>query len=251
MQDYDIKLAPGEVRLINVQADYIYYRAGSAGGADAAIEFAPRSGGESVFLYPGQSYRVPVGARMGADWTLRNRKGEATIIGQILMGEGSFQDNRISGAVEVIDGGKNRTMAGAAFLGGTAAIGSATQYTHLQLASVAVGRRVVIKTIMIFTNATQQVNVTTNPGLLGTLEGYARSKKVGGAASTAQMRSALTAGLTGSAPFYTFPTVTGGVPFLLTLQEPMVLENGENLLVEAASVGTYLGATFEFIEEVI
>lgn len=131
MQFYDIKIAPNGVRQIDVQGDYVYFLEGSAGGADVTIRLRNQTGADAILLRPGQAYKTGVGGY--TKWIIENDKGEGTIVGKLLMGEGAFYDNRISGSVEVIDGGKARTMSGAACIGLFGAPQGAGQYSSTQL----------------------------------------------------------------------------------------------------------------------
>lgn len=100
MQFYDINIAPSDAREIQVQGDYVYYLSGSAGGADSTITLRDVSGSDTVLLKPGQAYRLGTGGR-NVRWIVGNYAGTGTIVGLLLMGEGEFSDNRISGSVEV------------------------------------------------------------------------------------------------------------------------------------------------------
>lgn len=161
MQVYDIALKPGESRQIHVQADYIYFLNGSAAGADTTIEFRPNSGGETVYLKPGQAFKLPASQRgMGITWVMKNLKGEATIIGQVLMGEGEFQDNRISGSVEVIDGAKARTLAAVAFSGAFGTGAAQGCYSRISLWNPEnSGKNVILETIALSSNLALPVNL--------------------------------------------------------------------------------------------
>jgi len=252
MQDYDVTLDIGQARSINVQADYIYYRAGSAGGADAAIEFSPQAGGESVFLYPGQSYRVPRTARgLGSVWTLRNRKGEGKIVGSVLMGEGSFQDNRISGAVEVIDGGRNRTIAGQAYMGAVAALAVAANYSHVQLWNPpGTGKNLVVEAVMAASSAAALIDFGPQSVMLSNLFGAPRSKRfaTGAVATVAEARYQQGVALMLGNSFANV-MVPASQTMQVVFHEPIVIAPGWGLMVQSEQVNTLLTATFEYFEE--
>lgn len=115
MEIYDIRIAPNQTREINVTGSYVYFYNGSAGGADTTITIRQDSRGERVLLQPGQAYRMKAG-ETGSRWLIGNLRGAGTIVGQLVIGSGELTDNRITGSVEVIDGGRNRTEAGQAFI---------------------------------------------------------------------------------------------------------------------------------------
>lgn len=100
MQYYDINIAPGAVRRINAPGGYIYFLSGSAGGADTTILVRNESGSEAIKLKPGQAFRLPVGGQY-LNWIISNFSGAGTIIGELLIGEGDYFDNRISGTVDI------------------------------------------------------------------------------------------------------------------------------------------------------
>jgi hypothetical protein len=254
MQDYDINLAPGAVRRIDAQADYIYYRSGSAGGADAAIEFAPVSGGESIFLYPGQAYRVPNKAGgMGYGWTLKNRKGEATIIGVVILGEGQFEDNRISGSVEVIDGGKARTMAGLAFSGAYGAGYTPGNYSRLSLWNPAgSGKNVILEAIALSSGAALTVNLYKSdaPATGGSSNGQGKLLNGNALVSTAQViqdsnQPAL--GSNGTA-IWQLAVVANGKD-LWKPTEPIVVQPGRALMAWGLTAGADFALSLEWFEE--
>jgi hypothetical protein len=256
MQDFDVTLAPGQVRTIDVQADYIYYRAGSAGGADASIEFAPVSGGETVFLYPGQSYRLPPrGSGMGSAWALRNRKGEAPIIGSILMGEGAFQDNRISGSVEVVDGGKNRTRSKVAFMAVVSeGIPNVGMYLNHQIWNPAGSQRVIVlervttstaADLMHFSMARSSVQVGV-AAVTGPI-----CKDLSGAPSVAQLRIDKNGAASAKADMFNVLYLPKAIAFVYTLLEPIVISPGTGVNVTAGAVDKDLPTVFEYYEEAL
>ena len=251
MQDYDIKLAPGDVRVINVQADYIYYRAGSAGGADPAIEFSRRSGGERVFLYPGQSYRLPADSAYGSEWALRNLKGEQTIIGSILMGEGSFQDNRISGAVEVIDGAKSRTLAGMAFSIATAPGTGVTVNSRVAILNpTGSTKNVVVESVAFAPEAVATANLYSGTGPIGLADpGISKHMGMAGQISVAQVsKDATTTTVGAGTAMWQMSAAAGGRDFWVP-KEPIVIPPGKSLIIWSNVKNVNFAALIEWFEE--
>lgn len=252
MNIYDIAIAPGAARQIDVQADYIYFRTGSAGGGDTTVVFQPISGGEAVYLQPGQAYKMPAALRgKNVSWILRNLKGESTIAGVLLMGEGEFQDNRVSGAVEVIDGGRNRTMANQAFDGSAYAGAAVGMFPHVQLYNPPnSGRRVVIKRIGATRQSGGAVGVTISQTMLADLQYTVSSKLSGGAPSVAQLRAAQRAAPPAEQGIASL-SLQAGVLMERLYQEPVVLLPGWGLTLWSNVTNTDVNGAYEFVEELI
>ncbi len=98
--------------------------------------------------------------------------------------------DRLTGEVAVIDGGKARTLAGSAFVGGHGAGGVAGQYTHLQLLNPAAsGKRVIIEQLMLSSPAAANlIGSMESTVTLSTLNGAWPNKLAAGAAGVAEMR---------------------------------------------------------------
>jgi len=255
MQVFDISIAPGASRQIDVQADYIYFLTGSAGGMDTTIAFRPESGGETVYLKPGQAYKLSRNERMGTRWSMLNLKGEATIVGQVLMGQGEFFDNRISGSVEVVDGGKARTIAGTTFMQCIAVGPVAGQLAFAELWNPAgSNRRLVVKSVFAATgtSGTNGIVLSYATQALATLIANCQAKRPGAATSIAQARStnsASTAVVAGQS-LYREPG-PNGVKLGRVFDEPLIIDPGYGLLVYTDDMGASLQANVEFIEELI
>jgi hypothetical protein len=251
MQVFDININPGAVRLIDIRAGYIYFLNGSAGGADSTIVFQPDSGGETVYLKPGQAYKMSPGV-VGTRWSLRNLKGEAPIVGQVLLGEGDFFDNRISGSVEIIDGGKARTLAGLSFMGAVALAGAASMQAHVQLwnppGSV---KNIIVESIYIGSSGAATIDFGPSSAPLSTLFGLPTvSKKFTAMApsSVTECRTQNNAGLLLGNAFANV-MVSASLTAVVALKEPIVIAPGRGLLVQNEMNGMTLSATFEYFEE--
>jgi len=253
MQVYDIALKAGESRQIHVLADYIYFLNGSAGGADTTIEFRPNSGGETVYLKPGQAFKLPESQRgMGITWVMKNQKGEATILGQVLMGEGEFQDNRITGAVEVIDGGKARSLAGIAYIGMVTSNAAAGSISHLQLWNPANSvRNLVIEQILSVSSVSTGIWHGVTDAAIGA--GTAASitpKRIGtGYAGKAELRQAKSATQIGQV--ITLVNAPVSVTGTFKPNEPIVIPPGFGYLLLPQAANADVTATFEWYEDAV
>ncbi|WP_417283549.1 hypothetical protein [Comamonas sp.] len=133
MQIYDITVAPNRVQEVASSGRYLYYYNGSAGGADASITVKHDMSGTAIVLKPGQAFRLDEKERGGGRWLIGNYANAAPILGRVVVGNGRIDDNTITGSVEVIDGGKNRTMAGTAYIGTGYQAAVAAMYSGVQL----------------------------------------------------------------------------------------------------------------------
>lgn len=249
MQVFDINLEPGKVRLIDQLADNIYFLNGSAGGGDTTIVIRPESGGDAVYLKPGQAYKFNAG-EAAPRWSIRNHKGEGTIVGQLLFSVGTFTDNRVSGSVEVIDGGKNRVSAGVTYSLSAAPSAQAGLINHVQLWNpVGSGKNLVVSQVIVGTSAFDIVAFKFHNAALATLAGNVLNKKAGAAASIAESRSQRDAAVLTPGAALVFATCNGSSSNLIKPTEPFLLPPGNGLVVHNATANVALYATIEHYEE--
>jgi hypothetical protein len=252
MNIYDIGIEPGGVHTINVQAEYIYFRTGTAGGGDTTVVFQPNAGGESVYLQPGQAYKMPAAMRgKNVTWVLRNLKGEGRIAGVILMGEGEFQDNRVSGSVEVIDGGKARTMANTAFMMMAFSAANPAAYSMAQLWNpIASGKNLIVEQLVCSSSGTAASGIFArfnSAPLAGGSSKAGTSKKAFGAPAIGMAQSFQVTPIpaTTSDNFLTLDKNNKAIKF----SEPLCLPPGTGLFLFNLTVNEDLTATFEWFEE--
>lgn len=234
---YDFQLTPLGGQIINTKGRFFKYRVGTG------LIRVKLTDGAVIDLLPGQG----VSNRNFESIEITDKSGAANV-GTILAGDFDFRDERITGTVEVVDGGKARTIAGQAFMGGTALVSNAAQKPYVQLINNTANKRVTVKAIVLSTTTSQQLGFCVYSTSLGTLAGAAPSKLAGGAAASAELRTQSDAAVLGGAAFVA-PYVTANVPFTFTFQEPLVLLPGQGLIVRGSVDNTYLGAHFEFTEE--
>lgn len=246
MQYFDINLAPGAVREINVQGSFVYFLNGSAGGADTTIELRAVSGADTVLLKPGQAFRL--GASNNQRWAVANHAGQGTIIGQLLMGDGDFFDNRISGSVEVIDGGKSRTAAGVAGVSNVFSPAVAGRFSTAQLWNPSnSGKNVVVKAVGATVGTAGTFLVRVNTQALVTLAGNPVSKKNAEIINSFDGRSEALAAWPGTG------VMAIGVPanqfVSYRFEEPVVIGPGFGLCITNADANIAITGTAEFYSE--
>jgi len=252
MQYYDLNIGVTGSRFIDVRASFIYFLNGSAGGSDTTIKVKNESGGDEILLKPGQAFRLPNGQFYNR-WIISNYLGQAAIVGQLLLGEGDFFDGRISGSVEVIDGGKARVLADATYIGAASQIAVAAQNSHCQLWNPAgSGENLIVEQIFLASTVNTGYLVRSSIVALTSLGGTGYSKKirVGQAASSAELRYQANAGLLGLNPMFLLnAAVNTSAPYVP--REPIVVAPGSGLLIVGQSLNADITASFEWFEELI
>lgn len=236
---YDFNLPANGGQVIDVKGRFVKYRSGTG-----PIRVRLSKGGYAD-LMPGQGIFETAFDSL----TVNDRTG-AQNIGVILAGDFDFRDDRITGTVDVVDGGKSRTIANQAFMGGAAIVGAAGEYSYVQLLNSSASTRVVVKAVVISVVVAQGVGIAGYSTPLTTLVASAQSKMVGGAASASQLRIKGDVAAIGAAAFVN-PNIVAGAPFVFTFQEPIVLMPGQGLIARGSVVNSFLGCNFEFTEEAI
>lgn len=246
MQYFDFTLPPNSVFKICGQGAFIRYMSGSAGGSDASIILKCTENSGQVIMYPGQAVRFPADA---VGWYIQNNKGQATILGQILIGEGDFWDSTVAGTVSVVDGGKSRTQGGSAFaIGGTQG-GVAAKVTSVQLWNPAASQKnAFVEQVTFQVSAADGAGMLFNQAALTTQISAGKSKKSGATDSALSMyKDTLAAYPAGAMLFSCNVPASGTVVFKPA--EPICLTPGYGLQVYFSTLANSGGASFEYFEE--
>lgn len=249
MQIFDITIAANISRPLEAPGTYFYYYSGSAGGADSTIVLKEDTKGTTIQLKPGQAFRLPIGSPQATRWYISNYANAATIVGTVVIGDGEITDNRITGSVEVIDGGKARTLTNTAFMGGAGIAAVAAQYAAIQLWNPAgSGKNVIVEKFEFGSNLTAYAYFHWRNAALSTLVGGVTSKQTGGATSTAQLYKETNAALVNTNNWVTI-TTTGTASVQRVLSEPIVVKPGYGLTSICGIVNQDNSSVFEFYEE--
>ncbi|WP_284894805.1 hypothetical protein [Burkholderia sp. lyk4-R2A-23] len=254
MQKFDFTApASGASQTINAPGRYLKYVAGTAGGSDTGLILTPGGKpGSKILLYPGQAITLPGDGTAGPNaWTIANALGQAQISGIVVIGNGRLDDNTLQGTVQVVDGGKARTLAGSAYVavGGCGAV--AATYGHWQLWNPAAsGKRLIVKAITAAPAGGMGVDVGFSTAVLTGSATATSTKLAGGAASSASMYSQNNATLIGGTNGYEFvANFSSGGNLQYVYQEPIVVPPGWGLTMRGEQQNVAFNGIFEYTEE--
>lgn len=190
MQKFDFTAqANGAAVVVNAPGRYIKYVSGTAGGNDTGLIVTPGSKpGSKILLYPGQAVTLPQDGTAGPNgWTITNAVGAGTITGSVVIGDGRIDDNTLQGLVQVVDGGKSRSLSGIAFLGMnlTTAPGAGL-FQHVQLWNPAnSGKRLIVEQVETVSAVGTGFNHYMTTAAITTANGQGTPKLFGAANSVA------------------------------------------------------------------
>jgi hypothetical protein len=250
MQIFDITVPANAPFVVHAAGRYIKYVAGSNGGGDPGLMLTPgMQGGTKVLLQPGQAYRIDDAASVPDSWTVANYAGGATIVGKVVIGNGKIDDSTVQGVVQVVDGGKTRTIANAAFssansAGATPAVWGTTELYN----PVGSGVRAVISKIYIGSSTAQPMAIGLTPTDLGA-NGFPTPKLAGGANGKVKAYQGTQGTLPAGFKYAFSMQLQAAQTQVITPTEPLVLPPGYGLAVQNVAVNADLNTTIEFYEE--
>ncbi|KVR79131.1 hypothetical protein [Burkholderia vietnamiensis] len=243
IQSYDIQIPAGGTQLLEVGAQIFDFL--SSGSAFDQIQVLPEFQQGNVTLKLGQGFDA---GQIVNRWFVKN-PGATAINGTVVLSTAGFRNFRISGDVNVLDGGKSRTLSGVAFMGGGGMSGLASNYQYSQLWNPPANtkRFVVEQVTATAANAGSVWLRGSNTALTTNNGNLFMSKLVGGAVSSGEQHTQSSTSVLGFGQYTAkFLPVNGQVD--LILHEPIIVLPGEGLMVQSA-LGNDIAAYFEFFEE--
>jgi hypothetical protein len=249
MTNYPLNLPAGQPGVVvESRGSFVYYESGSAGGADSSIKVQmPGSGGGELILKVGQGFKL------NTDFdrlVISNNLAQGNILGNLVIADGTFSDHRVVGTVEVIDGGKNRTLSGAAFIIAMYQGPVAAQYSAVQLFNPATSKKNTVIEKMYVSSATAQfLKIGSNMVANAAPAGNAPAKKIGGAQSLAQYIVSSAVGAPAGFAFLVQIQVQASQALVIEFREPIILPPGYGLNVIGGAVNTDVNASIEFYED--
>lgn len=247
VQQYDLNIDPGKAQNIDVTGDRVQFL--SAVDPFAQIELRPNFAQGNISLRPGQGFRF---SQQVTRWVVFNR-GNVPLQGFLLIGSGDFFDQRIAGTVDVIDGGKARTLGGQSYVANGGANAVAGQYSVAQMWNPAgSNRKAIIESIQLVSTGSPVVGqILLQNNILGggpVLNQYGQSKLAGGAPSVIATYGLNTASLVPATPMMLLTAQAYSTPLVKPV-EPFVLPPGWGVTVWGFIVNSTVGVNFEWYEE--
>lgn len=173
---------------------------------------------------------------------------------RVFVGSGDAGTRRISSTVQVVDGGRSRTVAGAAFMFSAATSGLAGKFAALQLFNPAAsGKRLVVKSTRYSQGASGQYGLVWQSATLATVAaGSLVPKLLSGPASAAvgcYDNNLATAAF--ASPFLSLVSANLAVNAVdtQTFAEPLVVMPGQGLIWFTTVANTSITASAEYVEE--
>lgn len=173
---------------------------------------------------------------------------------RLFVGSGDAGTRRTSGVVQVVDGGKFRTLANVAFSGYASIIATAAIFSHVQLWNSSTDKNIVIERVSFGSAVAGLFYFRGASVACTTLIGNAPSKMVDGAVSNAELRTQANAAFLGNAiPIYPWIIAAASVnnSQIYMPNEPIILPPGKGLILQAGLVNQDVYASFEFYEDKI
>ncbi|MDT7522035.1 hypothetical protein RAE21_06365 [Rhodoferax sp. TBRC 17198] len=169
---------------------------------------------------------------------------------RIAFGSGEAGTRRTAGVVQVVDGGRARTIAGAAFISTISQTSSASNFAHVQLWNPSgSGKNLILKSLFSTVAVSGVSNYRATNAPMAVLVSNGVSKRIGGGVSAAELRrDSLASGL--ATPILAGFFIQASAPVTYKLDEPLVIPPGQGL-VNVSGVNGDAQSTFEWFEETI
>lgn len=238
---YDFNLAPNSGTVMDIAGKFFKYRSGTG------VITVRTSKGGSVDLLPGQGvWNVEF-----TSLTIKDKSG-AQNAGVILAGDFDFHDDRITGTVDVVDGGKARSLSGSAFSLTFKTDPAAGMTSRLGLWNPSANKNVVIESIAMSAAAALSVTIYKGP-LLNWPAGAGAPKSQGSAAASVAQASAdaLVSTFTpGTQSMWSLSVAASGKDIWVP-KEPIILTPGTGIVMWAQAWNMGFNGSFEWFEEAV
>lgn len=242
IQSYDIQIAAGGTQILEVGAQIFDFL--SSGSAFDVIQVLPEFQQGNVSLKLGQGFDA---GKVVNRWFVKN-PGTTAINGTVVLSTAGFRNFRISGDVNVLDGGKSRTLTGAAFSASNYSNAVAAQYSRMQLWNPGTNtKRLIVEAVNVFAATASNLAMMSSNVALATLVQYGQPKMLGGAVSMAQLMSDTNAA--GPGVGLDSLAVVGGQSQNFVPHEPIIVPPGYGLLVWDNVANNSISGNFEWYEE--
>lgn len=245
VRSYDFTLTALGGRRLDVRGEF--FKLTSATGT---LEVAIDDGG-FVPVLPGQGFK-PAGGFNAL--TIRDTSNAANV-GRITIGDGDFIDDRISGEVSVIDGGRSITVTGRAFIAVGYVSAGAGQWAATALWNKSTTHRLVLKQVRYeylagggYIPVQRLINATF--GVVGSAPVNKDSN--GPTSSNSEVRNLINGGAAPAHIGEMAIDVAMGTWRTITFEQPIVLEPGFGyMFTQNVAAGSQFAAVWDYFEEAL
>lgn len=169
---------------------------------------------------------------------------------RFFVGSGDAGTRRISSVVQVVDGAKARSLAGAAYFISSSLTAAAGQYGQVALYNSAVGQRVVVNSIMVAMSIAGSIEIRQGTAIPGGTQSNGVPKFLGAAAvSFGKKFDALGVSGAGSGIVIGAVSVQANAQLVIPLTEPIVIPANGFLALRSAVDAAVTSVTMQFFEE--
>jgi hypothetical protein len=243
MAQYDLNLVPNGAQTLDVAGSYFTYKSGLG-----AIRVTS-SDGAVVDLLPGQGMSKLKFDRL----TVKDISGVANV-GVLLAGNGEWHDERITGTVDVVDGGKSRTLANMAFVAASGPAADATTTPAMYLQNPAgSGKNIIVKSFSISVIEAQAYGLCWVTGVTGADNTASSivSKSEQGVFAAKLFRHDTGNRLAGAQSSMATDNLPANGRSLTVFQEPIVIGPGRQIMAFGTKPASSMIVVMECIEEKI
>jgi hypothetical protein len=240
LQTYNI---PPGGRQVNAKARFFRYESVSGGVADESLRV--RADGNDLGSYlPGDSISLPADA---VNWELLPSDNQARAL--VRLGVGGVGSSRVFGTVSVIDGERNKVLAGKCYRGGATQAGGGGGNPTVELFNQAgSGQNLFVQAVRAGFALADAYGVATTTTRLPTAGGSTNNLRRGGPAAV----SAIYTDNTGTALVASALLVAGYAPAttdsVILFPRPVMLAPGEGILAYGLNTGNTVRCFFEWEE---
>lgn len=237
---YDFTIPAGGSRELLVEGSY--YRILTSTGA---LEVR-RDGGSALGpIYPGQGERAEFKRLQ-----LRDLSGAANI-GNVIVADDGFIDDRITGEVTVIDANAKTTLANRAFVHNASQVAVAGQFSHVQVWNMSTVNYAYVRGLVLTPTVQSGIAYGFRTATLATVGNFLNSKKAGGSASVGcrMYTEANVADLVTTHAGYIVADPTRST--VIDFREPLLLAPNTGLVARPSGFNIGINVQFEVVEESI
>lgn len=172
--------------------------------------------------------------------------------GYLLVSDSTFVDDRVTGEVSIIDGGKARSYASQAFFANVFCGAVAAQLSHCQLWNPpGSGKNLIVEQYYVSSGSASAIGIGLYNAQLSTAAGNPLSKNNGvGAGVASQWSQNNAAALASGSAAQVYVNAAQTSP-LIKFTEPLIVKPGNGIFAVNQTANATLGLCLEFFEEVI